>query len=256
MDAARSWIVVARPNPAARLRLFCFPYAGGGASIFRNWSRRLPSDIEIYAVQPPGREGRLKERPYHAMADLVEALGSTLEAHLDRPFAFFGHSNGGLMAFELIRRLRRVGGPMPLAFFPSARSAPHAPRREAAIHTLPHERFIERLRRLEGTPAEVLQNEELMSFLLPLLRADFSLAETYVYREEPALEIPITAFGGKHDQEVSQEEVEAWACHTTAAFRVRMFQSGHFFLQEIAEVFLKALAEELKILLNDVAHAS
>src|SRR5688500_6938436 len=118
------WAIYPSRNPNARLRLFCFPYAGGGATIYSTWARGLPPEVQVVAVQPTGREGRLAETPYSDLGQLVEAMHRELRPHLDKPFAFFGHSNGGLMAFELARALRRAGGPMPLHLFASGRPAP------------------------------------------------------------------------------------------------------------------------------------
>jgi medium-chain acyl-[acyl-carrier-protein] hydrolase len=249
----RSWTIIPRPNPGARLRLFCFPFAGGGASIFNSWPRDLPSEVEVVAVQPPGREGRIGEAPFSDLHLLAAALHRELAPQMDRPFALFGHSNGGLMAFELARRLRAAGQPMPRLLVASGRPAPQLPVRDEPIHALPHDEFIAALRRYNGTPEEVLQSAELMELLAPLIRADFSLGETYQYRPEPPLDVPITAFGGVGDLEVSTDEVEAWREQTTGEFRVEMFPGGHFFLNEDRERVLASLSSELRDVMSGLA---
>jgi medium-chain acyl-[acyl-carrier-protein] hydrolase len=244
--ALNSWVTIPRPNPSARLRLFCFPYAGAGASVFFTWPSQLPPDVELAAVQPPGREARLSEKPYSDMMELVEKLGEVLEPHMNVPFAFFGHSNGAIMAFELARKLRREGRRMPLHLFLSGRMASHIANRHPPIHALPEPEFSNQLRRLEGTPEEILQNAEIMALITPLLRADFSLAETYAYRPEAPLDVPISAYGGSGDPDVSPEDVEAWGQHTAGPFRSRIFSGGHFFLNTERAAVLQELGEELR----------
>lgn len=228
------------------MRLFCFPYAGGGASIFNTWPRGLPGEVEVVAVQPPGREGRIAERPIADMHELADALHRELAPQFDRPFALFGHSNGGLMAFELARRLRRAGGPLPRLLITSGRPAPQLPLDDSPIHDLPRDEFIAALRRFKGTPDEILQNAEIMELLEPLLRADFALGETYRYDPEPPLDLPITAFGGVRDDEVTREQVEGWREQTAAGFRMQMFPGDHFFVNGDRDMVLQAIARELR----------
>jgi medium-chain acyl-[acyl-carrier-protein] hydrolase len=247
------WAIYPRRNPAARLRLFCFPYAGGGATVYSTWPRGLPPEVEVVAVQPPGREGRLSEAPIGDLSRLVEAMHRELRPHFDKPFAFFGHSNGGLMAFELARALRREGGPMPLQLFASGRPAPQLELDDPPIHALPHDEFIQQLRRFAGTPEEILANEEIMELIMPLLRADFALGETYRYVPEPPLDLPISAYGGERDAEVSPAQVEAWREQTTARFHLRMFPGDHFFINGDRTLVLAELSRELRMLL--AAHA-
>jgi medium-chain acyl-[acyl-carrier-protein] hydrolase len=240
------WVVLPRPNPGARLRLFCFPYAGGGASVFTAWPEGLPDEVEVCAVQPPGREGRLSEAPFTDVHALVEALHPALRPHLDRPFALFGHSNGAVMAFELARALRRAGGPMPVRLIASGRPAPQLPLEEPPVHALPDEAFTREIRRFSGTPDAVLENAELMELLMPLLRADFQLGETYAARDEPPLPVPITAVGGVDDHEVRREQVEGWREQTTRDFRLAMLPGGHFFLLDQRDLLLREIAADLR----------
>lgn len=242
MPLSDPWIASLRPKPAAALRLFCFPYAGGGASIFRGWAAALPPAVEVYPVQLPGRENRLRERPFTQISPLVEALADALRPYLDRPFAFWGHSMGALISLELARQLRREKGPDPVHLFVSAYSAPQIPP-DSAIHRLPEAAFVEELRRLKGTPEAVLQHAELMQLMLPLLRADFALVETYGYVHEDPLDCPISAFGGLEDDGVSYDDLMAWREQTRSAFKLRMFPGDHFFLHANRAQLLQVVSQ-------------
>lgn len=188
------------------------------------------------------------EPPFSDVRSLAGALHDALLPHLERPFAFFGHSNGALMAFELARALRRSGGPMPLRLFASGRGAPHVPSPEPPVHALPEPEFLHEVRRLSGTPDELFEHPELVELLVPLLRADFALGETYACRDEPPLDVAITAFGGMDDAEVPRESVAAWRAQTTRGFRQRMFPGGHFFLASARDELLREVAAELDAL--------
>lgn len=248
---ATRWFAVRRPNPRAALRLFCFPYAGGGTPIYRRWPELLAPDFEVCAVQLPGRGSRIKEQPFYAVAPLIEAVASAIAPYLDRPFAFFGHSMGAIISFELARLLSERRAVSPAHLFVSGRRAPQLRRDERSTYNLPESCFISHVRSLNGTPDEVLEHPELMELMLPLLRADFSVVETYRYRAGPPLDIPLTAFGGVHDAEVSREDVEAWGAQTCAAFNLRIMPGGHFFLNDPP-----TQAAVLSIIESDLRHAA
>jgi surfactin synthase thioesterase subunit len=231
--------------------MFCFPYAGGGASAYRGWAGSVPGDIEVCPVQLPGREGRLREAPFERTDLLVQALTDALQPWLgDLPFVFFGHSMGGMLGFELARELRRRGKPQPLHLFVSGRRAPQVPDREEPIHGLPEAEFIEKLRELNGTPEEVLQHAELMRLLLPVLRADFSVVETYEYAQEEPLDLGISCFGGLADQEVTREDCAAWKEQTRGRFRLRMLPGDHFFLHSAKDMIVEVVARDLAEVLS------
>jgi medium-chain acyl-[acyl-carrier-protein] hydrolase len=227
------------------MRMFCFPYAGGGASIYRGWGASLPADLEVCPVQIPGRESRLREPAYDHLQPMVEAIADAIDPHLTLPFVFFGHSMGAAISFELTRELRRRGKTQPLHLFVSGRRSPHLPAREEPIHALPEPEFIEKLRELNGTPEEVLQHEELMKLIIPLLRTDFSVNETYEYVEEEPVQAGISAFGGLGDEDVTREDVEAWKEHTTGRFRMRMLPGDHFFINSGKELVLESVSRDL-----------
>jgi medium-chain acyl-[acyl-carrier-protein] hydrolase len=243
--AAGGWLQSFSPNTKAGVRLFCFPYAGGNAAVYRGWSRKLPAGVELLAVQLPGRAGRMHEPPVSELPRLVDTMAPSLAPHCEGAFAFFGHSMGAMIAFELARRLRREGRALPLHVFVSGRSAPQLNRSHKLIHNLPEPELIEELKHLNGTPREVLEHPELMELMLPILRADFSVCDTYEYREEPPLDCPITAFGGLQDSGVPRANLEAWREQTSAAFMLRMLPGDHFFLHSNESLLLRLLASEL-----------
>ena len=242
------WIERKKPNPFAKIRLFCFPYAGGGTSIYSQWSRHLPREVEKIGVVLPGREMRLSEKSFTDVRDLANALADGLEDYFDKPFAFFGHSMGALISFELCRELRRRGKPLPIKIFVAGHRAPQIPDREAPFFDLPDDQFIEKIRELEGTPQGVLENEELMAFFVPILKADMTLCDTYTYREEEPISCPILVLGGYKDEQALQTELIAWRSQTTAAFRVQMFSGGHFFIHDVRDQILQLLTHELTAL--------
>src|ERR1043165_2264853 len=203
MSAARTLtqnrvFTCARPNPAAALRLFCFPYAGGNPSTFWSWPERLPW-VEVCALQLPGRGGRVTEPPFASLDPLIREATRGFAPYLDKPFAFFGHSMGALISFELARRLRAEGRRGPLKMFVSGCRAPQMPNRAPLTYNLPEPEFVKELKRLKGTPPEVFESQELMQLVLPVLRADFGICQTYAYQHEPPLACPIYAFGGLED---------------------------------------------------------
>jgi medium-chain acyl-[acyl-carrier-protein] hydrolase len=239
------WFLYPAPLPRAKVRLFCFPYAGGGASMFRAWLKTLPPFIELCTVQLPGRESRIGEPPYVKLATMVEAISEVIEPHLTKPFAFFGHSMGAMISLDLARALRRKYEVEPAHMFVSGRRAPQMPRTRPTTYDLPEPEFIEELRRLNGTPREVLENPELMQLMSPLLRADFSVCQTYEYVAEPPLSCPITVFGGLED-ETTRDDLEGWREQTSAACTVRMSPGNHFFIHTAQPQIIRIIEQQLR----------
>jgi medium-chain acyl-[acyl-carrier-protein] hydrolase len=246
MESPRAWLSCPLPQPAARLRLYCFPYAGGGASVFRNWGRGFSPAIEVCAVQPPGREQRLAEKPFTQFSPYVEAIAAGIAPSLSLPYALFGHSLGALAAFECSRILRANSLGAPVALFVSGCRAPQAPFRDTHTRELSDEQFLDELRRLNGTPKEALEHPELMALLLPLLRGDFSVYESYEYRPQSPLDCPIHAFGGTGDARVTQFDLAAWGAETSGPSSVRMFPGDHFFLHAAQRAITQAMTLELQ----------
>jgi medium-chain acyl-[acyl-carrier-protein] hydrolase len=239
------WIAFRKPIPEARLRLFCFPYAGAGAAIFRTWSDGLPPYVEVCPIQFPGRGTRLMEAPFTQLSPLVQALAQALGPLLNKPFAFFGHSLGALVGFQVARELRRRSSVQPIRLFVSAAHAPQIPPRHRPIHALPAGEFLEELRCLNGTPGELLEHAELMQIMIPILRADFAVYESYAYSPEPPLTCCISGLGGLQDRRVSRDDLDAWREQTSGPFSMRMFPGDHFFLDTAQPLLLQALSREL-----------
>lgn len=234
---SRRWFV-GGTSPAP-VRLFCLPFAGGGASIYRTWARELPG-IDVVAVQLPGREDRYGEPAYTNLRRLTADLATAIEPMLDRPAVFFGHSMGGAIAYQLAVDLKARGlGPRLLIL--SARHAPHVPLSRPPIHTLSDEAFVGELRKLSGTPTAVLDNRELMDFLLPILRADFELCDTHACAREAAIDVPLLLFGGVDDATAPRHALEAWREYSSGALELKMFPGGHFFLQTHQAAVLQAI---------------
>ncbi len=240
------WVSIPPAHSQTQLRLFCFPYAGGSASIFRLWSNILGPQIEVCPIHLPGRERRLKEPPITQIEAMIAALATALRPHLDQPFAFFGYSMGALISFELARELRRQQAPSPTGLLLSARHAPQLAPLVPPIHRLPQLAFLDALRRYQGTPEAVLQNAEIMELLLPVLRADFTLCETYAYHEEPPLDCPIAVFGGLQDEYADRPSLQAWQKQTCSTFSLQMFPGHHFFLNTVGEQLLQAIVQQLQ----------
>jgi medium-chain acyl-[acyl-carrier-protein] hydrolase len=238
------WVQVSRPRPAALLRLICLPAAGGGASRYRDWPAYLPEEVEVAPVQLPGRESRFAERPVESMDQLVGLLLDGLGGYLTRPFAFFGHSMGALIGFELARQLRSRGL-APVHLFAAGCRAPHLPSRSPDWHTLPDPEFLAAIGNLGGIPPELLAERQFLDAMLPMLRSDCTLVETYAARPQAPLSCPVTAFGGLRDEEVFAEDVRAWSYHTTGPFQVHLLPGDHFFVNSARSDLLRLVVSEL-----------
>ncbi|MEO1622862.1 MAG: alpha/beta fold hydrolase [Cyanobacteria bacterium J06632_3] len=236
------WLVCPQQRSHPQLRLFCFAYAGGSAWIFRPWAKQLPNNIEICAIELPGRGKRLVEPALTDLATIVQSLGPQLLPLLDLPFAFFGHSMGALVAFELCRWLRSAVQLAPKHVWISAARAPHLPIPQPLMHQLSDQDFIERLKQYQGTPISVLNNSELMDLMLPTLKADFTALETYTYQPSMPFTFPITGLWGNRDNIVNQTDVAAWQVHTSK-FSLEMVLGDHFFMHQ--PLFIQKLLPKL-----------
>lgn len=229
----------------AQVRLFCFHHAGGSASVFRPWQSSAFNNIEIWPVQLPGRENRFREAPLTDLAVLIPQLKEAILPSLDRPFAFFGHSMGVMLCFELARMLRKHHQLEPKHLFFSAFAEFQQPR-PAPFYHLPEEQFIAVFQqRFEGFSPEVLASRELLDLCVPILRADFTLVQTYRYTPDEPFSCPITALGGSQDKVVNPDSLAAWQQHTKGRFLLRMFPGKHLFIQTAQESLLAYVSQAL-----------
>lgn len=255
MDTGSPWFVFCNDERKldAEFRLFCFHYAGSGGSIFRPWTKLVSDEVELVAVQLPGRENRLDEPLLHSMELVTGPLADALPPLLDKPFAFFGHSTGALISFELARVLRQRGLPQPELLIVSGQDAPQV--KPAVIrHSLSDPEFIEILRGCNGTPDVVLKNPALLELLLPRIRADGAVYETYRYDHQQApLDCPIVVFHGREDGMVNLDELGRWDGETRNTCRHYAFPGGHFFVHEAEEAVIEHINHELKPFLRERA---
>jgi len=239
---APPWLPLQSPIPGA-VTAFCLPYAGGGASIYRTWTTGTGAGWRVCPVQLPGREGRLREAPHRRMADLVADLLAGLGPHLAEPYILFGHSMGAAIAFEwALHQQRHDPSRMPAHLVLSARRPPHVPPSGPLLHRLADEAFRDQLQGLRGTPEAVLSNRELMVLLMPLLRADFELIESYHRAAAAELDVPCTVLGGL-DDEFNMQTLQDWALHLRRPPQVQLFPGGHFFLHEQRQAVLTLLGD-------------
>lgn len=219
--------------------------------MYASWPRALPVEVELCAVQLPGREERFGEQPMTRWDDLVERVVEALMPWLDRPFVLFGHSLGAAVAFEVARRVRDHPSAL-VHLLVSGRSAPHLPLEDPPTYNLPTHEFLDELRRAGGTNDEVMRDPELIELFLPLLRADFQLSELYAYQDDAPLAVPISAFGGMTDERVSLTRLEGWSRHTVVAFERVLFPGGHFFIRDNREAMLLELARVVRHAVADL----
>lgn len=238
------WFQVLTSPQKPTMSLICFPYGGGAPSAFRSWAPRVPDSVRLVGVALPGRDRRFREPPSRDLAATVEAISSALTQSIDGSYALFGHSLGALMAFLVARELRSRRHGDPVCLFVSGAEAPHVVVERPQLHDLPTAEFVDELARLNGTPREVLADDELMELMLPTLRADFFMSETYVHQPDEPLDCPIVAFGGWQDPEVDPDDVQLWSEHTSAGFSRVMFTGDHFFvIDHETQVVGKVLSE-------------
>ncbi len=230
MLADSPWIVDFTPDRRPRVRLLCFPYAGGGANVYRSWVRELPPEVGVSAVQLPGREGRFSEPPLDRVGAVVAKVSEAL-ARLGSPspLALFGHSMGSVLAFEVARALQLRGDEEPIHLMIAGRTPPSNPTPPRPISGLPDGDFLDELGRLGGTPPQILEEGELMDLMLPMLRADFRMNEGWIPSPGPLLSCPITTFAGRDDPEAPPDSMEGWRRETRGPLTHHVFPGGHFF---------------------------
>jgi len=257
----RQSAVMVRPMPSesAGMRLFCFPYAGGGASVYSSWLERLPPDVELCLVQLPGRENRIEDPPFFDMESLIVALGDELKPLLDRPFAFFGHSLGALISFELASWLGSRNEPSPVHLFVSGYGDPRQPLAIPGmdlVETNDEASLISLLQDFKGTPPEVLGHRDLLRQVLPAVRADFAIASKYRFAPREPLTCDITAFGGDADDLVPVGQFSGWKDLTRGTFKLRIMPGDHFFLRSNRAQLIAMLVDSLRMALPSSSRPS
>jgi pyochelin biosynthesis protein PchC len=229
---------------AGGVPLFCFPHAGGAASYFHPWSASLAPGVEVLAVQYPGRENRAVEPCVTNIPDLADQIHAALRPSLPGTFAFFGHSMGAILAFEVARRIAREEGRGLAHLFVSGRPGP--PRhRHRNLRLAGNPALIAELRSLGGTDPRILQDSEVLELILPTMRADYTASETYQFEPGPPLSCDITAMTGDRDSENTTVEAAAWSAHTTGAFNLQVYPGGHFYLDDCRARVLEVISSSL-----------
>jgi medium-chain acyl-[acyl-carrier-protein] hydrolase len=245
MDSSSEFFV-SQPRPGAVVRLLCFPHAGGGPTVFFPWAAALGSEVECVCVQYPGRGQRFREEPLISIHEMVDGIVRRISDLSSKPFAFYGHSLGGWVAFELARRLRQKGMPIPQHLFVGASRPPHLGLAFSAIHMLPETEFIEALQtRYGGIPAAIYQDRELLSLFMTAIRADFTAYERHRMKHEAPLPMPITTFAGAEDTAVTAASMEEWAVHTNAEFELKMLPGGHFFPPSSIAMLIETIRDRI-----------
>ena len=224
------WLPTSRCAPTSKIDLVCVPYAGGGASVYRGWVADLGPEIGVLPVQLPGHESRMREPLETRLAPIVAALHAAVCDSVQGALVLFGHSMGALIVFELARALQRLGGPRVVLLVVSGYRAPHLSDLEEPVHRLDDVELLSHLHDLAGTPLEVLGDEALCELILPIVRADFEVCETYTFAPGPALDVPVVVYRGDDDTRMSHEAAVAWEQHTTSTCTVRSFTGDHFFI--------------------------
>lgn len=246
------WFVPFKYNKNSYIRLFCFHYGGGSASAYREWAKDLIDYVDLIAIQLPGRESRFSEPLLHNISDIVNELSLNFYNYLDKPYILFGHSIGALISFEFTRILRKKAMQQPHSLIISGTEAPQVPLKRSPIHRLPNPELIQKIRKYNGIPSDIIENNELMDIFLPIIRADFCISETYSYYSEPRLTCPIMALGGLNDDTFDSQDLLKWQEQTTALFQYELLPGDHFFIKssypQVINIVNKILYKKLRSL--------
>lgn len=247
MTQGNKWFQKSKSCLDKKMRLFCFHYAGGSAQIYFPWQAKLAPHVEVCAVQLPGRWDRLNETPYVRMTDLIQNLYDAIQSEIDFPYAFFGHSFGALIAFELYKKLRKHQKNLPVHLFLSSRWAPQIQKRDGPIlHQLSDDDFLDLVaEKYSGIPKEILSDPEMREVFLRILRADFEVLETYEFFPEEKISTNMSVLGGKKDMEVPLADLDPWQETSCGNFEIKLFDGDHFYLKPYEDVLLHFIQDRL-----------
>jgi len=241
---SNKWILKHSSPPESKIRLLCFPFGGGGSSFYLSWAKVLEPDIEVVPIQLPGRENRINEPTITEMNRLISEIIQAIQSLLDKPYAFFGHSMGAYISFELAREIRRLQLSPPLKLLLSGMRAAHLKDTRTSIANLPDKDLIIALKERYGLQTKEIAME-LIQLMLPTIRSDINCIENYRYLIEPPLDCPLVTFAGTSDNAVQPSEVEAWRLHTTSSFNLYQISGDHFFIISSRDQVLKYVHKEL-----------
>jgi medium-chain acyl-[acyl-carrier-protein] hydrolase len=241
-----SWTLCINASSDPSITVLCFPCAGGNASLFRAWMGRFPSDMRVLSIQFPGRETRICESPISDVRVLADAIAKLLIASNQEPYVLLGFSMGGIVAFEVARRVRRMSGKSPKLFVATACPPPQLAWRQRKLLNLSKVELISELKTMGGTPPEVFENRELLDACVELLRNDLEALEKYCYEEENPLDCPILAIGGLNDEHISPEDLRGWSAQTSGEFACRMIKGGHFSLFDSVPMTIRLLESYIR----------
>lgn len=239
-DAART-----QAESSSTLNLYCLPYAGSSARIYEPWKSQLPSSVAVTPLELPGRGSRFPEHPKSELLPLLDDLASSMEKARHEPYAVFGHSFGGILAFELVRHLKELGFPPPRRLLVSGCPAPPMATPTQTTHDLSDAEFTESLRKLRGTPEELLENEELLELYIPIIRADYVILDHYEAPPPKPLDCPVTVFYGREDEDAGRAAMEEWDAYGSEPAAIEEIDGDHFFLRDAEEELLTKMARHL-----------
>ncbi|KUJ64172.1 oleoyl-ACP hydrolase [Streptomyces albus subsp. albus] len=239
-----AWVRRFHPSPESGVRLVCFPHAGGSAPFYFPMSQALSPAVDVLCLQYPGRQDRRMDPPIENIPDYADAITAELQPWLDMPTAFFGHSMGAVLAYEVALRLERSATTGPIALFASGRRAPSR-HRDEDVHRRDDDGIVKEMQLLSGTDARILGDEEILRMVLPAIRSDYTAIETHRAEDGAAVRAPITVFTGDSDPRTSLDEAEAWRAHTTGDFGIHIFPGGHFFLANHSEKIIEIVSEKI-----------
>lgn len=250
-QAANRWIQIYARKPAAKARLICFHHTGGSAQFYRGWDKYLPANIELCAVQFPGRGARMDEEPITRLHEMVAQVHANLSPLMDKPCLFLGNSFGCIVAYVWIRHLRKIGGPLPRHFFVLACIAPHLEAPDLSFGGEKGGLSLDSIQKAYGgLPDILLKDAQFAEMMARIFLADLEMIRSSRYEPEAPLPVPISAYGGSEDVRVNEASLKEWAKHTTREFRSMTFPGAHFFLEKSIEPFMKEFNRELDAIVS------